>query len=128
MFSLSSCTATAYFEKLEKVFVKQQEYTLVELYCFFSRCVSVNIGRHNSIKNRLEKRNPSVYTLGCPCHFIHNTAHAAAKKLGVATGFDVEEIVVDIYYFDRSTKRKREHHELQLLSVCQHVGLVGKLV
>ena len=57
-------------------------------------------------------KNPSVYTLGCPCHFIHNAAHNAFKKLGEASGFDVEELAVDIYYyFDHSTKRKGELHE-----------------
>ena len=69
---------------------------------------SVNIGRHNSIKSRLELKIPSVYTLGCPCHFIHNAAHAAANKLGAAARFDVKGLAVDIYYyFDHCTKKGR---------------------
>lgn len=108
---LNAGTAIAYFEKLEEVFVSNN--------IPWSNCIalsvdsaSVNIGRHNSIKSRLESKNPSVYTLGCPCHFIHNAAHNAAKKLEVATGFDVEEFIVDIYYyFEHSTKRKGELHD-----------------
>ena len=70
---------------------------------------SVNVGRRNSIKTRLEEKNSAVYTLGCPCHFLHNCAHAAAKKLEAISSFNVEEICVDVfYYFDHSTKRKGE--------------------
>lgn len=101
-------TAAVYFEKLEEVFDSHN--------IPWSNCIalsvdstSVNIGRHNSIKSRLEVKNPSVYTLGCPCHFIHNAAHTASKKLLAACRFDVEELAVDIYYyFDHSTKRKGE--------------------
>ena len=67
---------------------------------------------HNSIKTRLEAKNPALDTLGCPCHFIHNAAHKAAKQLEAASGFDVEEIAVDVfYYFDHSTKRKGQLRE-----------------
>ena len=80
----------------------------------------MNIGRHNSIKSRLELKNPSVYTLGCPCNFIHNAAHKATK-LGVASGFDVEELAVDIYYyFDHSTKR--ESFRNMLAFVMSHIA------
>ena len=104
-------TAATYFEKVEEVFVSHD--------IPWSNCIalsvdstSVNIGRHNSIKSRLEVKNPSVYTLGCPCHFVHNAAHKASKMLEGATGFDVEELAVDVYYyFDRSTKRKGELQE-----------------
>ena len=104
-------TAAVYFEKVEEVFVSNN--------IPWSNCIalsvdstSVNIGKHNSIKSRLELKNPYVYTLGCPCHFIHNAAHKASKKLGVASGFDVEELAVDVYYyFDHSTKRKGELQE-----------------
>ena len=70
---------------------------------------SVNVGRHNSIKTSFEAKNPSLYTRGCPCHFLHNAAHKGAKELELASGFDVEEVAVDVfYYFDHSTKRKGE--------------------
>ena len=70
---------------------------------------SVNIGKHNSIKTRIEGKYSPVYTLGCPCHFIHNATHHATKSLEASCGFDVEGTVVDVfYYFDHSTKRKGE--------------------
>ena len=88
-------TAAVYFERIEEVFTS---HTIP-----WSNCValsvdsaSVNIGRHSSIKSRLELKNPSIYTLGCPCHFIHIAAHNASKQLGVASGFDLEELAVDI--------------------------------
>ena len=75
---------------------------------------NVNMGRRNSIRTRVEAENESVYFVGCPCHMVHNTACKASEVFGVATGFDVEDMLVDLYYwFDKSTKRKNE-----LLDFC----------
>lgn len=61
----------------------------------------------NSIKTRLEAKNPALCTLECPSHFLHNAAHKAAKQLEAGSCFDVEEMAVDVfYYFDHSTIRK----------------------
>ena len=69
----------------------------------------MNVGRHNSIRTRLEAKYSPLYTLGCTCHFIHNAAHYGAKQLQAACRFEVEGVAVDIfYYFDYSTKRKGE--------------------
>ena len=55
----------------------------------------------------LNERNPNCYFLGCPCHILHNTAGKASAKLKEVSGFDVDDLAVDIfYYFDKSTKRK----------------------
>ena len=68
---------------------------------------SVNIGRCNSIMTRVHHVNSLVYFMGCPCHISHNTACTAGEALRQQTGCDVEELVIDIYYwFDKSTKRK----------------------
>jgi hypothetical protein len=69
----------------------------------FDNC-SVNMGRHNSIMTRI---SPRIYFLGCPCHIAHNTASAAADSLRKDTNVDVEELLIDIFFwFDKSTKRK----------------------
>ena len=107
----SSGTAQAYFDKVEEVFTSKSIpwYNCIG---FSVNSTSVNVGRHNSIKTRLETKNPAIYTLGCPCHFIHNSAHKAAKQLEATCGFDVEEAAVDIFYFfDHSTKRKGQLRE-----------------
>ena len=40
---------------------------------------------------------------------VHNTATKAAESFEAETGFDVEDKLVDLYYwFDKSTKRKNE--------------------
>lgn len=68
---------------------------------------NVNLGRNNSILTRFKLQNPSRYFNGCQCHVVHNTPSAAAKVFNAETGFDVEDLLVDIYYwFDYSTKRK----------------------
>ena len=68
---------------------------------------SVNLGKHNSIKSRVQQVNNSIYFMGCPCHLAHNTACAAADSFNRTTAFDIEEMAVDLYYwFDKSSKRK----------------------
>ena len=68
---------------------------------------NVNLGKNNSILTHVKLQNPSVYFNGCQCHVVHNTSSAAAKAFNAETGFDVEDLLVDIYYwFDYSTKRK----------------------
>ena len=70
---------------------------------------SVNIGVRNSLKTRILRRNSAIFFNGCPCHKIHNAAQYAAEASMVECGFDVEEFVVDLYYwFGKSTKRKNE--------------------
>lgn len=45
--------------------------------------------------------------MGCPCHIAHNAASHAADFLRDETGFDVEEFLIDIFFwFEKSTKRK----------------------
>ena len=68
---------------------------------------SVNIGVRDSIKTRVLQQNPAVYFNGCLCHIIHNAAQKAGEVFTEVCGFDVEEFVIDLYYwFDKSTKRK----------------------
>lgn len=80
----------------------------------FENCVglsvdnaSVNVGRLKSLKVIMLQKNPALFTLGCPCHLVHNAAHAAGKAFCEATGFNIEDLCVDIYYhFEYSSKRK----------------------
>lgn len=70
---------------------------------------SVNVGKKNSIMTRVQQQNRSTYFNGCPCHIVHNTSAAAASAFSCTTGFEVEDMMVDLYYwFDYSTKRKNK--------------------
>ena len=67
--------------------------------------------------------------MGCPCHIAHNTASGAADALRNETGFDVEELVVDMFYwFDKSTKRKSSLEkyccfcDVQYRKIIKHVS------
>ena len=47
--------------------------------------------------------------MGCPCHTVHNTATTGTDTFEVETGYDVEDMVVDLYYWlDKSTKQKNQ--------------------
>ena len=64
---------------------------------------SVNLGKHNSIKSRVLQVNPSVYFLGFPCHISHNIGNTASSAFALESGFDIEEMAIDLYYwFDKS--------------------------
>ena len=70
---------------------------------------SVNIGVRDSIKTRVSQQNPAVYFNGCPCHIIHNAAQKAGESFTSVSGFDIEEFVIDLFYwFNKSTKQKSE--------------------
>ena len=99
-------TACVIFEKMDGVLQKHG--------ISWDNCISlsvdntsVNMGRNNSLRSRVLIKNPSVYVIGCPCHIIHNTSSKAAEALTGLTGFDIEDLAVDIsYWFQGSTKRK----------------------
>ena len=68
---------------------------------------NVNVGKHNSIMTRVKAKNDTVYFSGCQCHVVHNTSARAASTLTSLTGFDLEDLMVDVFYwFNYSTKRK----------------------
>lgn len=68
---------------------------------------SVNLGLRNSLMTHVQKRNAACYFMGCPCHLIHSVASCAPDALQQVSGFDVEDLCVDVFYwFDKSTKRK----------------------
>ena len=63
----------------------------------------MNVGKKNSIITQVLAKNKN----GCPCHIIHNTANKAAERFSEASGFDVENFLVDLFHwFDKSSKRK----------------------
>lgn len=64
------------------------------------------MGRHKGLYRHFERENGSIYTAGCPCHIIHNTA---GYSFTAQTKFNVDDLLVDLfYYFNQSTKRKAE--------------------
>lgn len=67
------------------------------------------------MKTRVLAKNSATYVMGRPCHIMHNTAGKASQAFGAASGFDVEDLCVDIFYwFDKSTQRKgllADHYE-----------------
>ena len=101
-----SATAAAIFNKIDEVVMSHN--------IPWSNCVgfgvdntSVNVGIKNSIYTKVIQKNPVCYFMGCPCHLVHNVACRASSAFSGVSGFDIEDMCVDVYYyFDKSTKRK----------------------
>lgn len=92
----------------------------------------MNVGIRNSIYTRVIQKNPACYFMGCPCHLVHNVACRASSAFSDVTGFDVEDMCVDVYYyFDKSTKRKStlveyaEFCDVKYRQVIKQVSTVG---
>ncbi|KAK1904474.1 Protein FAM200B, partial [Dissostichus eleginoides] len=90
----------------------------------------VNTGARNSISARMLKENGSIYIHGCPCHIIHNTAKHAGQKFMEISGFDPEDLTVDVgYWFKGSTNRKGylaefcEFHESEYMEMLLHISV-----
>ncbi|KAK1892520.1 Zinc finger BED domain containing protein 5 [Dissostichus eleginoides] len=90
----------------------------------------VNTGARNSISARMLKENGSICIHGCPCHIIHNTAKHAGQKFMEISGFDPEDLTVDVgYWFKGSTNRKGylaefcEFHESEYMEMLLHISV-----
>lgn len=108
---ISDCTAKGIFAKVSEVFISQK-VPWENVIGLSLDNAAVNMGRKNGLFRHFEKQNPSIYTFGCPCHIVHNAGSFASKVFTSETGFDINDFLVDIYYyFDNSTKRQAELKE-----------------
>lgn len=106
-----AATAAEIFQKMNDVLSENQ--------ITWNNCVAVgvdntnvNVGNKNSIMTRVHAVNANTEFIGCPCHIVHNTVSFAAKAYREATGFCLEDLAVDLfYYFDRSSKKKSNLQE-----------------
>ncbi|XDV25465.1 hypothetical protein PO909_029381 [Leuciscus waleckii] len=125
-----SCgTAEVIFQKMNEVLQKNA--------ITWGNCVSlsidnapVNTGAKNSLSSRALNENGNIYIHGCPCHIIHNTAKHAGQRFLDVTGFDPEDLSVDVgYWFRGSTNRKGylsefcDLHGSDYMEMLQHVSV-----
>jgi hypothetical protein len=67
----------------------------------FAPLFAVLLGKRNSIKGRDLVKNPDVYFVGCPCNMAHNATRKGSDSFSgssVSSGFNVEDLVVDLDY------------------------------
>ena len=60
------------------------------------------VGKHKFCPLTSKGKQPQVYSQGCICHLANLALLAGVKALPV----DVDDFVVDLYYFEKSAKRK----------------------
>lgn len=76
---------------------------------------SVNMGKKKTVKTRVLDKNENMYFVGCPCHMTHTTEQRGGRSFTEISNFDVEEHVIDIFYWcDKRTKRTDELNFCQL--------------
>ena len=87
---------------------------------------SLNVGRNNSVIVEARKKNEHIILMGCQCHIAYNAASKATKAfVKVVDNFDVEELIVDIYFhFDYLSKRKNVFVEFCELCDQQYCKIV----
>ena len=101
----------------------------------WKNCVSMgvdntnsNVGEHNSLKSRILTKNPCCFIAGRSCHLAHLAAGKGGKAYTLASGFDMEEHKVDLYYyFQKSCHQKgilseyMDFHGLEWSNVVRYV-------
>ena len=67
--------------------------------------------------------NPATYFMNCPCHITaNNTACNAAEAFRNDTGFDIEDFLIDIYFWsEQSSKRKKNCFKSIVHSVISNI-------
>lgn len=93
---VDAAKASTIFEAIDEV-MTDNSIPWKNCMAFSVDSTSVNLGQFNSIKTRVLERNPGCYFLGCPCHILHNTAAKASSQLKDISGFDVDDLAVDIF-------------------------------
>jgi len=70
------------------------------------------MGIRNALRSRILLKHPQIYISGCTCHILHNTSSKVAMAFSDITGFDVEDLAIDVAcWLDKSTKQKAELQE-----------------
>ena len=68
------------------------------------KCLSLVADNTSAI---VGKKNENIILMECRCHIAHNTTKKATGAFCQLSNFNIEEILVNIYYhFDYSSKRK----------------------
>lgn len=111
---VSNATALGIFTEINRSFERDR---VPWFYCHGLSVdnAKVNLGKKKGLVTHFNAKNPSIVTVGCHCHIIHNCAQAASKALSNVSEFCIEDFLVDLFFhFEHSSKRKlllKEFHD-----------------
>ena len=69
-------------------------------------------------QSKLGSKYPHWYTLGCPCHLIHNIAYYGLEDARV---FDVEGVVVDVLFLITPQRGR----EFEAFCIAEHRNMLS---
>ena len=85
---------------------------LTNCIAFASDNAPVMVGEKSGVIHFLQEKNPYIISIGCNCHLIN----LAAQKVAAAIPADIEQTIIDIFYFlQKSNIRKENFKKLQIL-------------
>ena len=80
--------------------------------CLALGCDNANVmtGQHKGVYGFMKKQHGDLHLTGCPCHLLHRAAEKACSELP----FNIDEVLVDVYYYlDKSSKRQASLEKFQ---------------
>ena len=100
-------TAESPFNAIDNVFTSDE--------ISWEQCVSIRLDNANvnddvksSIKSRVQQRNKSCFIAGCSCHLVHTAASNGGSSYSRVSGFDMADHMVHLYYYFKSSTKRKE--------------------
>ena len=90
----------------------QQSQPLSWKNCLALGCDNANVmtDQHKGVYGYMKKHHENLHLAGCPCHLLHRAAERACSELP----FNIDEVLVDVYYYlDKSSKRQASLEKFQ---------------
>lgn len=107
----SNNTGEGIFDILNEELTKK-EIPWTNCVSFSSDNANVMTGQFKGVVAFLLKVQPSIISIGCPCHLLHLAAKKASVEL---KSVNVKDFLIHLYYLDKSSKQKSN------FKLCQEV-------
>ena len=88
--------------------VEKHDLSFEKAVAFMSDMTNVIKGARSWVQKLIKSEIPTLYDVRCICHLADLTVKAGSKALPV----DIDQLFIDIFYFQHSSKRKQQFVDL----------------